>query len=111
MKKGSELADFMMPWTGLGVGVIAAGVVDQFGADGTFDHCRTVSPIPLIVVALIGIAVTIAAAFVSWSVIRDEDETQARRVVATISVGSAALFVFAMSLPVIASLVIPPCFG
>lgn len=111
MKRTSQFADLVMPWTGLAVGVVAAGVVDQFGSAGTFDHCRTISPIPLIIVALIGIAVTIVAALFSWRVIRDEDETQARKVVAIISVGAAALFVFAMILPIIASLVIPPCFG
>jgi uncharacterized membrane protein YidH (DUF202 family) len=111
MKRASQFADFLMPWTGLAVGVVSAGVVDQFGSAGTFDLCRTISPIPLIVVALIGIAVTIAAALLSWRVIRDEDETQARRVIAIVSVGASALFVFAMILPVIASLVIPPCFG
>jgi uncharacterized membrane protein YidH (DUF202 family) len=110
MKRTSQFTDLLMPWTGLAVGVVAAGVVDQFGSAGTFDHCRVISPIPLIVVALIGIAVTIAAAFVSWRVLRDRDETQARKVIAIISVGSAALFVMAMMLPVIASLVIPPCF-
>jgi hypothetical protein len=43
-------------------------------------------------------------------VLRAEEETPARRVVATISVGAAALFVFSMILPVIASLILPPCF-
>ena len=111
MKRSGQFADFLLPWTGLAVGVVAAGVVHQFGSAGTFDHCWAISPIPLIIVAVIGIAVTIVAALFSWRVIRDEDETQARKVVAIISVGAAALFVFAMILPIIASIVIPPCFG
>lgn len=110
MKRRSHLADVFLPWAGLAVGIVAAAVVHQFGSEGVFNHCKPISPVPLIVVALIGIAVTVVAGLKSWGVIRGEEETPARKVVATISVGSAALFVFSMVLPVIASLVLPPCF-
>jgi uncharacterized membrane protein YidH (DUF202 family) len=110
VKRRSQIADSLMPWAGLAVGIVAAAVVHQFGSQGTFDHCRQISPVPLLVVALIGIAVTVVAGLASWRVLRAEDETPARKVVATVSVGSAALFVFSMILPMIASLVLPPCF-
>ncbi len=110
MKPRERLADSLVPWAGLGVGIIAAAIVHQFGSQGTFDHCKPISPIPLIIVALVGIIVTTGAGVASWRVLRNGDETPARKVVATVSVGSAALFVFSMILPVIASLVLPPCF-
>lgn len=108
--KTSELRDFVMPWSGLAIGILAAGVDHQFGAEGTFDSCRAISPIPILVVSLIAILVTIVGALLSVRILRDEAETQARKVIAAVSVGSAALFVFAMILPVIASLILPACF-
>jgi hypothetical protein len=108
--KRSEVRDLFVPWTGLAVGIVATGIVHQFGSEGVFDHCRPISPVPLLVVSIIGIGVTILAALASLRVVRDRAETQARKVVAIISTGSAALFIFAMLLPMIASLVLPPCF-
>ena len=110
MKRRSELATIFLPWAGLAVGIVAVAVVHQFGSEGAFNHCKPISPILLIVVALIGMIVTIAAGLASWRVVRGEEETSARKVVAIVSVGSAALFVFSMILPVIAALVLPPCF-
>jgi len=110
VKRGSRFADSFLPWAGLAVGIVAAGVVHQFGSQGTFDSCRPISPVPLILVAVIGMIVTVVAGLASWQVIRGDEETHARKVVAIISVGSAALFVFSMILPVIASLILPPCF-
>jgi hypothetical protein len=40
----------------------------------------------------------------------DGRQGQARRVIATISVGMAALFSLAMLYPIAAALIIPPCF-
>lgn len=110
MKDSRAIYDLLAPWAGLAVGVAAAGITHQFGAAGTFDHCRAISPVPLIAVALVGIIVTAAAALASWGVLRAESEPQGRKVVAAVSVGSAALFILAMVLPIVAALVIPPCF-
>jgi hypothetical protein len=110
MKKSSGFADLFMPWAGLVAGVVAAGVVHQFGSEATFDHCAVISPGPLLIVALIGLAVTAAGALASYRVFRGSAETAARKVIAVISLGSAALFLFAIVLPMIASLVLPPCF-
>jgi len=110
MKRSGEFREQFVPWAGLVVGIVAAGTTHQFGAEGMFDNCAVISPVPLILVALLGIAATVAAALWSWGVARDGDEGPARRLVAIISVGAAALFVMAMTIPIIASLVIPPCF-
>ena len=99
-----------MPWTGLMTGVVALAIAHQFGSDGTFDHCRTISPVPLLIVSLLAIAVTLAGAFASWTVFRNDEEASERKIVAAISMGSSALFILAMTLPIFAALVIPPCF-
>ena len=49
------------------------------------------------------------AGLVSWQSMRG-DERSAHRVIAIISVGSAALFCLAIFLPMVAALVLPPCF-
>jgi len=110
VKRLEEFRDLFVPWAGLAVGLVAAGIAHQFGSEGTFDDCATISPIPIIIACLIGIAATIFAALSSWRIVCDDKQGEARRVVAIISVGSGALFVFAMILPIIASLVLPPCF-
>lgn len=108
MKSG--MRDALLPWLGLIVGVTAWGFTHQFGADGTFDDCVHFSPWAILIEAIIAIVATIVAGWVSWGVIRDEKQGQARRVVATISVGTAALFCLAMIYPILAALIIPPCF-
>ncbi len=109
MRRG-PLADMLQPWAGLGVGILTAGLVHQIGSEGVFNSCKPVSPVPLIIVAVLGIVVTTAAGIASSQVLRGKEETAARKVVAVISAGSAALLVFSMILPVIASLILPPCF-
>lgn len=110
MKRRSQFAVLLMPWAGLAVGILAAGAVHQFGSQGVFDHCRPMSPIPLLVACVLGIAVTVIAALASGRVLRDQAETQARKVVAVVSVGMAALFILSMILPMFAALILPACF-
>ena len=109
MKRARRWLEVLMPWAGLIVGVTAVSIVHQFGSDGVFNDCRSVSPGPLLVVAFLGLLACGASAFVSWRCIRGS-VSESTRVVATISVGSAALFIFAILLPMIAALILPPCF-
>ncbi len=110
MKRSSEIADLAMPWAGLVIGLAALIIAHQFGSDGMFDHCLSVSPGPLLVISALAILATIGGAFLSWRVFNKDAEGQARKVIAAVSVGASALFLYAMILPMIASLVIPPCF-
>ena len=109
MKRARELLDAFIPWAGLVIGVIALGVVHQYGSDGVFNDCRAVSPGPLLAVAVLGLLICAGSAFASWRSGRGAD-SESRRVVAIISVGSAALFSFAILLAMIAAVVLPPCF-
>jgi len=108
MKRSARAFEALTPWAGLVVGLIAAGFVHQFGSDSTFDHCEVMAPVPLILVAVGGLLATLVSGLVSWQSIRTSDG--ARRTISIISVGMAALFAFAIILPVIAAMLIPRCF-
>jgi hypothetical protein len=106
----SEARDLFMPWAGLVAGVVAAGVTHQFGSEGMFDFCAVVSPVPLLIVAVLGLALSIAGGLASLTVLRGDSETPVRKLVAIISIGVVGLFCLAILLPMIASLILPPCF-
>lgn len=110
MKRSSQLAELLMPWAGLVAGTFAAGFAHQFGSEGVFDHCAPISPIPLIVVVLLCMLLAIAGGIGSLRIARNESEGPARRLIGLVSVGAVALFLLAMVLPIIASLMLPPCF-
>ena len=111
MSTSRELRELFMPWAGLVAAIVGAGVAHQFGSEGTFDSCTAISPVPLLVVSLLCLLLVAAGAVGSWRVFREELETPARKLVAIISLASSALFALAILLPMIASLIIPPCFG
>jgi hypothetical protein len=110
MKADRTFGQAFMPWAGLAVGVVALAFVHQFGSDSSFDHCGTSAPVPLLAVALLGLVACVLAGAASWRSIKAEVEI-ARRVIAIISIGSAAVFGLAIMLPMIAALMLPPCFG
>jgi cytochrome bd-type quinol oxidase subunit 2 len=105
-----EIADLLMPWAGLMIGLVALAIAHQYGSDRVFDDCLATSPAPLLIVSVVAIAATIGGAFLSWRVFDSDAEAPARKVAAAVSMGTAALFVLAMLLPMIAALLIPPCF-
>ena len=109
MRGAHEFLDAFLPWAGLVIGFIALGAVHQFGSDGVFSDCQAASPGPLLIVAVLGLLVCAGSGLVSWRSARGSSN-ESRRVVAIVSVGSAALFVFAILLAAIAALILPPCF-
>ena len=109
MKRARFLAEAFAPWAGLIIGLLAAGFVHQFGSDGTFDHCRTISPGPLLIVAAFGVVACLASGAASWRKVRGSDD-ETSRVIGLVSAGMAGLFIFAILLAMIAALVLPPCF-
>ena len=109
MKRARRIVDLLTPWAGLIIGLIAFSIVHQYGSDGVFDDCQTASPGPVLIVAVIGALACIGSAFASWRTMRGA-ASEARRVAVIVSIGMAALFVFAIVLAMIAALVLPPCF-
>jgi hypothetical protein len=98
------------PWAGLIAAVLAAGIAHQFGSEGMFDDCQRIGPGPLQIVAILCMTCALAGGWFSLPILRAEGEGGARRVIAIISVGMAALAFFSIILPLIASLTLPPCF-
>jgi hypothetical protein len=99
------------PWSGLAAGTVAAGVMHQAGSESVFNDCAVGSPVPVLVIGLISMVVVVGAGLVSWRVARSDGEGQSRRLIGFVSVGMSALFLMAIALPMLASLVIPRCFG
>jgi hypothetical protein len=106
-----HIRDRFMPWGGLALGTLGAGLAHQLGADSTFQNCDIGSPWVVIVGTIVGLALIAAGAFASWRVFGADGEPPARRLIATVSLMAAALFALAILLPFIAALVIPPCWA
>ena len=100
--------DAFAPWSGLALGTVAGAFAHQVGSEGVFDECAS-SPGLVLTVCIIGAAIAALGALESWTIFRSDTEGPARKFVATISVGTAALVGFAVFLPIVASLVIPQC--
>jgi len=98
------------PWAGLAAGMLGGAIAHQAGSEGVFDECNS-SPGLVIVACLVGLAIIAAGALLSWPVFRARSEGPARRLIATISLGTDALVGFAVLLPIIASFVIPRCYA
>lgn len=111
MSRLARYRDRFLPWAGLVIGLVALAIAHQFGSDGMFDDCAAVAPVPLLVVTLVGGAVIILAGLASWRVAANPKEDAPRRLVAMVSSGAAALFVFVLLFPLIATLILPRCFA
>jgi len=103
--------DGFMPWAGLALGTTGYFLVHQVGSDSTFQDCRVGSPLIVVIAALVGLAIVGAGVIGSFRVFRSEDEAPSRRLVAAVSLLASALYVIAIILPVIASLIIPRCWA
>ena len=106
---GERIRDRFMPWGGLALGTLGAGLAHQIGMDATFQDCRVGSPLVVILAAIFGLILVGLGALASWRVYGGDGETPARRLVAIVSVLASGLFAMAIVLPFIAALVIPRC--
>jgi hypothetical protein len=104
-----RIRDRFMPWSGLALGTLGAGLAHQLGADSTFQDCRVGSPAIVIVGTIAGLSLIGLGALGSWRVYGADNETPARHLVATVSLMACALFALAVILPFIAAMVIPGC--
>ena len=98
-----------MPWAGLALGTLGAGLAHQIGAEATFQDCKFGSPLIVILAAILGLVLVALGALGSWRVWGADGETQARRMIAVVGVMACGLYALAIILPLIASLVIPRC--
>lgn len=100
-----------LPWAGLAAAFTGFAIVHQWGSDGVFDSCGNHGSVVNALILLFGLAILGAGVLGSLRIVRHRGESQARRFIAMMSLGAAALFTLAMTLPTIASLLIPRCFG
>ena len=106
--KTQRMRDVFMPWAGLALGTVGAGLAHQVGADATFQNCEVGSPAIVILGAVVGLVLVALGALGSWRV-WTEAEAPARRFIAIVSIMACGLYAVAIILPFIASLVIPRC--
>jgi hypothetical protein len=109
--KTERFRDRFMPWSGLALGTLGAGLAHQIGADSTFQDCQFSSPAIIVLGTVIGLALVALGAFGSWRVYAAASETPARHLVSVVSLMASGLFALAIILPFIASLVIPRCWA
>lgn len=107
--KTERMRDRFMPWAGLALGTLGAGLAHQIGADATFQDCRVGSPLVVILAAILGLVLVAIGALGSWRVYDVENEAPARRMVAIVGIMACAIYAMAIVLPFIAALVIPRC--
>jgi hypothetical protein len=107
--KTERIRDRFMPWAGLALGTLGAGLAHQVGADSTFQDCRVGSPLIVIIAAIAGLVLIAAGAWASWLVYGAEGEAPSRRMVAAVSLMASAIYAIAVVLPIVAALVIPRC--
>lgn len=109
--KIERACDRFMPWAGLALGTLGAGLAHQIGADATFQDCRFSSPLIVILAAILGLTLVALGALGSWRVHSADGEAPARRMIAAVSLMACAIYAVAIILPFIAALVIPRCWA
>jgi hypothetical protein len=106
-----RIRDRFMPWAGLALGTLGAGLAHQIGADATFQDCQYSSPGIVILGTVIGLVLVALGALGSWRVYGADGEAPARRFIAVVSLMACAIYAIAIILPFIASMVIPRCWA
>jgi hypothetical protein len=101
--------DRFMPWAGLALGTLGAGLAHQIGAEAVFQDCQFSSPLVVILAAILGLVLVGLGALGSWRVYGADGETPARRMIAIVGIMACAIYAMAIILPFIAALVIPRC--
>ena len=107
--KSERIRDRFMPWSGLALGTLGAGLAHQIGSDSTFQDCTVGSPLVIIIATVLGLALVALGALGSWRVYSAKAEAPARHLVSVISLMACALFTLAIVLPFIAAMLIPRC--
>jgi hypothetical protein len=108
---GERARDRFMPWAGLALGTIGAGLAHQIGAAATFQDCAFSSPLIVTLAAILGLVLVALGALGSWGVYAADGEAPARRMIAAVSLMACAIYAVAIVLPFIAALLIPRCWA
>ena len=102
----------LLPWSGM-IGAAAGwALTHQIGSNTVFDKCPQASPVAMVLLGLIGLAVIAAGGLLSrrlWK--RGAAETEARRFVSLIGMMMAGLFGVPLIFQTVSALIIPQCYG
>ena len=107
--KTDGIRDRFMPWAGIALGTVGFFCAHQLGSDATFQDCRVGSPMMVVVGTLVGLGLIALGALASWRIYGRDEEGPARQLVATVSLMACALFAIAVTLPLVAAMLIPRC--
>jgi len=109
--RAERMRDWFGPWAGLALGTIGYFTAHQLGSDAVFQDCLASAPWLVIVATVVGLAFAAVGSLMSYRVFQNRSEAPARKLLAVISVMSCALYVMALILPLLASLIIPQCWA
>jgi len=107
-----EQKEIGFAWAALAAGATAWFVSQQLGSDLSFSHCHASGPLPVLVIALLALALAGLGAFFShrvWD--RGAQEEAGKPFIALIGMLTAGLLAIAIVYQAVASLIIPSCFG
>ncbi|HYG28774.1 MAG TPA: hypothetical protein VD887_01015 [Allosphingosinicella sp.] len=107
-----KAAELLLPWSALIGGALGWGLSHQIGSNTIFDGCDPTALWLVLVVGILGLALTGVGALLSWRVRRrGEAESETRRFLALLTTLLAALLAIAIVLQTLSALVIASCFG
>ena len=99
----------LVPWAGMIGAGFGWALSHQVGSDLAQDNCNAANPLVMILIGLIGLAITGFGGLVSWRAIRRE--YGGRKFVSFVGALMAALFSIAIFMQTAATLFLPSCFG
>ncbi|HZP67214.1 MAG TPA: hypothetical protein VFB32_13005 [Rudaea sp.] len=97
------------PWAGFVAGPLGWALHQQLLADMLHFDCRLGGAVPGLVAGLCLAGVLVASASVSWRARDAEPARSLRHFVGTLSAATAAVFLFAIALQTLASVILPGC--
>jgi len=111
-RRFKEWGSHLLPWSGILGAVSGWALTHQIGSNTVFDKCQVTSPIPMLLLGLLGLAAIAGGGLLSYRLWkRGETETETRRFVSLLGVMIAGLFGLALVFQTISSLIIPQCYG
>jgi len=99
-----------VPWSGFVLGGIGWAVSQQWGSARVNDGCLTAWNWQTFLLGLIGLAIVLAGAALSWR-FRRESVAPTARFVAAVSLAADAVFALAILFHTVSTLIIPRCFS
>jgi len=105
------IANRFLPWAGFIGAVMGGGLAHQIGSENLFRDCAATGRSTVLLAAAIGFALVGVGAYFSWTVIGSGEDAPSRKLVAGVSLITAALVAFSILLPLLYSLIVPACFA